>query len=820
VNLVERALRQRRAGRFLSCLALATFISLTALAANPIASSSFLGQENPLSENGAWQPLTSMSPDGTQFQKNNGAFPNLYNPANNNHAGARTTAAVPNDHYSEIVVGHTGPNNDYVGAFVRLQPSGPSVDSGYLFWGTNLANGDNNWLYRIVANGTSYSAAKLIQHSPFADGDRIRLIARGPVIYGIHNGVREFIYNTGTDPMQKGAPRYDTGTTGMLAFVQTPPLTDATITSWSTGPAPSSSGVWASTNFSGVEDPLDEGDRWYPLPGYQGFKKTGGFAIGKDNGHNFSGVWSIAPPQKQYSEVTLGTAATGGGGPVVRIDRANPGQTGWLLFIWADNPSGSGIYKLTPDGNFTSVRTFTPTAIVAGDKWRLTADGNTLEVFQNGISQFTFTTDGSYPTGDVGMEALTPAFTLMAWEGGDPNGAAQPPTISGFTPTSGPVGTSVSISGTNFTGATAVAFNGTGASFSVTSTTAIQATVPAGATSGTISVTTPGGTATSSGAFTVVNPPAISGFTPTTGKVGASVSINGTSFTGATAVAFNGVSASFTVMSDTAIQTAVPAGATTGPLSVTTPGGTANSANAFTVLSPPTIASLAPASAPVGAAVTISGTNLTGTTAVAFNGVSAGFTVSSDSAIQTAVPAGATTGPVSVTTAGGTAQSSGAFTVVSPPTIASFAPANGPVGTSVTINGTGLTGATSVTFNSLSATFTVQSDAAIQGVVPAGATTGPVTVTTAAGSATSTSNFTVTIPTVPLTVAKAGNGQGAVTSSSDRPPIGGAYEVGTVVTLTAAPATGSDSPPLPTPPARISSTAAPTAPCASITGRL
>src|SRR6266478_2324582 len=66
-----------------------------------------------------------------------------------------------------------------------------------------------------------------------------------------------------------------------------------------------------------------------------------------------------------------------------------------------------------------------------------------------------------------------------------------PPTVSSFTPTSGPVGTSVTISGANFTGATAVLFNGTSASFTVGSATTITATVPAGATSGPISVTTP-----------------------------------------------------------------------------------------------------------------------------------------------------------------------------------------------------------------------------------------------------------------------------------------------------------------------------------------
>jgi hypothetical protein len=64
--------------------------------------------------------------------------------------------------------------------------------------------------------------------------------------------------------------------------------------------------------------------------------------------------------------------------------------------------------------------------------------------------------------------------------------------------------------------------------------------------------------------------------------VGISVTINGTNFTGATAVRFNGTSASFTVSSATTIQATVPAGTTAGALSVTTPGGTAIGAN-FTV---------------------------------------------------------------------------------------------------------------------------------------------------------------------------------------------------------------------------------------------
>jgi len=82
-------------------------------------------------------------------------------------------------------------------------------------------------------------------------------------------------------------------------------------------------------------------------------------------------------------------------------------------------------------------------------------------------------------------------------------GGTPAPTISGFSPASGGAGSSVTITGTNFTGASAVRFNGQSASFSVNSSTQITATVPNCSSSGTISVTTAGGTANSAGSFTV-----------------------------------------------------------------------------------------------------------------------------------------------------------------------------------------------------------------------------------------------------------------------------------------------------------------------------
>src|SRR5437588_3467332 len=155
----------------------------------------------------------------------------------------------------------------------------------------------------------------------------------------------------------------------------------------------------------------------------------------------------------------------------------------------------------------------------------------------------------------VGTETELDLFGVLP----DSNG----PTITGFAPTSGPVGTSVTISGTNFTGATAVRFNGTSASFTVNSASAITATVPSGATTGPLSVTTAGGTASSAGSFTVTvphPPPKITSLTPTNAPVGTSVTISGTNFTGATAVQFNGTSASFTVNSASAITATVPRG--------------------------------------------------------------------------------------------------------------------------------------------------------------------------------------------------------------------------------------------------------------------
>src|SRR6185436_18985763 len=128
----------------------------------------------------------------------------------------------------------------------------------------------------------------------------------------------------------------------------------------------------------------------------------------------------------------------------------------------------------------------------------------------------------------------------------------------------------------------------------------------------------------------------------------------------------------------------------------------------------------------------------------------ASFRIDSATSITAVVPATATDGPIDVTNADATATSAN-FNVASTtcPTITSFSPTSGPVGTSVVITGTNLTGATSVTFNNVAATtFTVNSATQITATVPTTATTGPIRVTTPNGTGSSLTNFTIAAPTI------------------------------------------------------------------------
>ena len=227
---------------------------------------------------------------------------------------------------------------------------------------------------------------------------------------------------------------------------------------------------------------------------------------------------------------------------------------------------------------------------------------------------------------------------------------AAAPTISKVSPASGPTagGTLVTITGTNFTGATAVLF-GTGVGTNLTVVSPTQITVdspvqPAGLHN--VYVQTPGGTSAAHQAdwFTYVAPPTVTKVSPNTGSTsgGTVVTITGTNFTGATTVLFGtGAGTNLKVVSATQITVDSPVQpAGLHNVYVKTPGGTsaAHEADWFTYVAPPTVTKVSPASGPTagGTLVTISGTNFTGATAVLF-GTGAGTNLKVVSATQITV---------------------------------------------------------------------------------------------------------------------------------------------------------------------------------------
>ncbi len=220
---------------------------------------------------------------------------------------------------------------------------------------------------------------------------------------------------------------------------------------------------------------------------------------------------------------------------------------------------------------------------------------------------------------------------------------------------------------------------------------------------------------------------------PAYGLAGTLVTINGAGFgTAKGTVAFNGVSAALiNEWKDNKITATLPAGASSGPITVTTGGIVLSSSQASFKLSK--INSITPSYGPIGSVIKLAGEGF-GTAqagnSIKFNGaaISSSDIVSwSDNLIEVKVPQGASTGGVKVNI-WGIDSSSYAFTVTN---IASVVPAYGPIGTSVTINGAGFGALAGVVkFNTATAIVAPGdwSDAAIVTTVPDAALSGTVSV--------------------------------------------------------------------------------------------
>jgi RHS repeat-associated protein len=344
------------------------------------------------------------------------------------------------------------------------------------------------------------------------------------------------------------------------------------------------------------------------------------------------------------------------------------------------------------------------------------------------------------------------------------------PTLTSLSPTSGSTGTSVTITGTNFgstQGSSTVAFAGVTATPTSWSNTQIVAPVPSGALTGNVVVTVSN---LNSNVLTFADTSAdILGASPASGPIGSLVTIIGVNFgstQGSSTIAFNGIPASPTSWSDTQIQVAIPAGATSGYIVVTVPAGASN--GFFCTVTVPTITSLSSSSGATGASVTINGSSfgtVQGASTVAFNGTAASVTSWSATSIAVTVPSGATTGNVIVFLS--SVNSNGvSFTVLPTPNVSSLSTATGAVGASVTITGTNFgssQGASTVTFNGTAATPTSWSATSIAVTVPSGATTGNVMVYASGVNSNGTSFTVVATPSITSLSATTGAVGAAVT---------------------------------------------------------
>jgi hypothetical protein len=244
----------------------------------------------------------------------------------------------------------------------------------------------------------------------------------------------------------------------------------------------------------------------------------------------------------------------------------------------------------------TTITSFTPASAAPGTQVMIQGSGFTpvTEVLFNGVNSagFTIQSDSTIlatvPKLPAGIGTMGPVSVFVP-----PNDTVStvppnvftflpsPPAISSFTPTIGEPGTVVEIDGRHFEPVKEVDFNGQPASFIIVSPQEIKATVPQGATTGPIRVSGSGGADKTAANFVI---PVISGITPSSGKVGAMVTITGKSLGQAKAVLFGNVAASIISEGGMQIVTKVPVGAQSGPITVQFTGF-ALKTQVFTVLS-------------------------------------------------------------------------------------------------------------------------------------------------------------------------------------------------------------------------------------------
>jgi hypothetical protein len=437
--------------------------------------------------------------------------------------------------------------------------------------------------------------------------------------------------------------------------------------------------------------------------------------------------------------------------PALIVLNPTSGPTGTSVTITGSNYPPSAAVAITFNG--TSVTT-TPASITTTS---------------TGTFSATFTVPSSSGLGRAtvraasGSSAGTAIFTVTD----------QPSII--LSPSSGPGGTQVTVTGSNYPASAAIAitFGGSGVTTSpatITTTSAGAFTAAFNVTSSTTSgaktvtaATTSGPAATASATFTVSTPSIT--LSPTSGHAGSTVTVTGSNYpvSSRIQITFNATNvATATATSTGSFSTTftVPSSAGAGRATVNATSGTASSTATFDVTPMPSIA-LSPTSGPPGVQVTVTGSNFPASSTVTIiydsspvTTTPANVTTSSTGTFSAvfAVPASAT-GDHTVNATSGAAKGTATFTVTSPPAI-TLSPTSGTAGTQVTVTGSNFPPAstvtirfngTSVTTNPATITSTSTGNFSATFAVPSSATAGPNTVRASGGSASATATFSVAL---------------------------------------------------------------------------
>jgi len=331
----------------------------------------------------------------------------------------------------------------------------------------------------------------------------------------------------------------------------------------------------------------------YETAGNLGADTTSGVTLANDG--NFYGTASQGGTDCVFGCGTIFKMTSAGALTTLHEFVGADGSAPWGIIqetggsFYGVNPTGGGsnygtVYSLgTGLGAFAKLVT---THGKVGSTVEILGQGftGTIGVSFDGVNATFDNVSDTYMTATVPTGALTGTITVTTLTTSYKSSQIYHvlPQFTAISPAGGTVGSTVTLTGVSLTQTTTVTIGGKAASFKVVSDTEVTATVPAGAKTGQpIGITTAGG-AVNFGTFAVE--PNITNFTPTSGPVGTEVTVNGTTFTGATQITFNSVAAtSFAVINDSQMKAIVPAGAATGKIEVTTPGGTGTSSSNFIV---------------------------------------------------------------------------------------------------------------------------------------------------------------------------------------------------------------------------------------------